>query len=149
MGLGPADEEGTLTTIEAPLASQLAASVSRLTFDDLPGDVVAATKLRVLDVIGLALAGSETPFGHSTRAAALALSPAGTSRIFGTGEKVAPAIAAFANAACAQALEFDDTHNESIVHMSSPAVAAALALAGSRPVSGADAIVAIALANEI
>ena len=128
---------------------QLAAWVSRLTFDDLPHDIVAATKLRVLDVIGLALAGSETPFGHSTRAAAVAMSPSGPSRIFGTGEKVATVSAAFANAAFAQALEFDDTHNESIVHMSSPAVAAALALSESHRVSGRDAIVAIALANEI
>ena len=39
------------------------------------------------------------------------------------------AAAAFANGAFSQALEFDDTHNESIVHMSSPAVTAALALA--------------------
>ena len=140
---------GALTTIETPLATQLAAWVSRLRFDDLPDDVVTATKLRVLDVIGLALAGSETPFGQSTRAAALALSPAGPAHILGTGESVAPATAAFANAAFAQALEFDDTHNESIVHMSSPAVAAALALSESRPVSGRDAIVAIALANEI
>jgi len=141
--------EGALTTIEAPLAMQLAAWASRLTFNDLPGDVVAATKLRVLDVIGLALAGSETPFGHSTRTAALALSPSGSSRIFGSGERVAPGTAAFANAAFAQALEFDDTHNESIVHMSSPAVAAALALSEGHRVSGRDAIVAIALANEI
>jgi len=123
--------------------------VSRLTFDDLPDDVVAATRLRVLDVIGLALAGSETPFGRSTRHAAVTLSPAGPSRILGTGEKVAAHTAAFANAAFAQALEFDDTHNESIVHMSSPAVAAALALSETRRVSGRDAIVAIALANEI
>ncbi len=50
---------------------------------------MAATKLRVLDVIGLALAGSETPFGRSTRAAARALSPPGPSRILGTGERVA------------------------------------------------------------
>lgn len=142
---------GTLTTthVQGPLAAQLAAWVSHLTFDDLPHDVVAATKLRVLDVIGLALAGSETPFGHSTRAAAVALSSAGPSRIFGSGESVSSAGAAFANAAFAQALEFDDTHNESIVHMSSPAVAAALALSESHHVTGRDAIVAIALANEI
>jgi 2-methylcitrate dehydratase PrpD len=57
--------------------------------------------------------------------------------------------AAFANAAFAQALEFDDTHNESIVHMSSPAVAAALALSEGRRITGRDLIVAIALANEI
>jgi 2-methylcitrate dehydratase PrpD len=103
----------------------------------------------VLDVIGLALAGSDKPFGHSTRAAAVALSAPGPSRVFGSGEKVSTAGAAFANAALAQALEFDDTHNESIVHMSSPAVAAALALSESHHVSGRDAIVAIALANEI
>jgi 2-methylcitrate dehydratase PrpD len=138
-----------LSHVEGPLAAQLAAWVSSLTFDDLPDDVVAATKLRVLDVLGLALAGSETPFGRSTRAAAVALSPPGPARILGTGEKVSVSSAAFANASFAQALEFDDTHNESIVHMSSPAVAATLALSETRRTSGRDAIVAIALANEI
>jgi 2-methylcitrate dehydratase PrpD len=57
--------------------------------------------------------------------------------------------AAFANASFPQALEFDDTHNESIVHMSSPSVAATLALSETRPVSGRDAILAIAISNEI
>jgi 2-methylcitrate dehydratase PrpD len=103
----------------------------------------------VLDVIGLALAGSETPFGRSTRKAAVALSGQGPARIVGTGEKVSVPMAAFANATFAQALEFDDTQNESIVHMSSPAVAAALAMAEAHRVSGRDAILAIALANEI
>jgi 2-methylcitrate dehydratase PrpD len=132
-----------------PLATTLAGWVSRLSLDDLPPDVVDATKLRVLDVIGLALAGSESAFGRSTHAAALALSSAGPSRILGTGEKVSAPTAAFANAAFAQALEFDDTHNESIVHMSGPAVAAALAMSETRRVPGRELIVAIALANEI
>lgn len=134
---------------EAPLATQLATWACDLTFADLPADVVAATKLRILDVMGLALAGSCTPFGRATRAAALALSPAGPARVLGTGDQVAVPTAAFANAAFAQALEFDDTHNESIVHMSSPAVAAALSLADAGSVSGRDAITAIAVANEI
>src|SRR5688572_27041158 len=140
---------GHLSDVEKPLAACLAAWVSHLTFDDLPADVVATTKLRVLDVLGLALAGSATPFGRSTRAAAVALSPPGPACILGTGDRVSVSSAAFTNASFAQALEFDDTHNESIVHMSSPAVAAALALSESRSVSGRDAIVAIALANEI
>jgi 2-methylcitrate dehydratase PrpD len=134
---------------EAALATQLAGWVSGLTFAELPADVVMATKHRVLDVIGLALAGSDTAFGHATREAAVALSPPGPSRILGSGEKVGASTAAFANAAFAQALEFDDTHNESIVHMSSPAVAAALALSETRRLSGRELIVAIALANEI
>src|SRR5688572_14616004 len=131
------------------LATRLAEWASQVTFADIPADVVASTKLRILDVIGLSLAGSATSFGRSTRAAALAQATGGPSRLVGTGERTGVAAAAFANAACAQALEFDDTHNESIVHMSSPSVAAALALSETRPVKGRDAIVAVAIGNEI
>src|SRR4026209_721286 len=89
-----------------------------------------------MDVIGLALAGAETEFGRSVRAAALAAGSPGPCRILGTGDRVTATAAALANGAFPQALEFDDTHNESIVHMSSPAVAAALAPAETRPISG-------------
>jgi 2-methylcitrate dehydratase PrpD len=123
--------------------------VSEVQYEDLPSDVIDSTRLRILDVIGLALAGAETQFGRSTIAAAKAMSPAGPSRIFGTSEAVAAPTAAFTNASLSQALEYDDTHNESIVHMSSPAVAASLALAGLRTVSGRDLILSIAVANEI
>src|SRR5277367_3665226 len=102
-----------------------------------------------MDVIGLSLAGAETPFGRSTRAAAIALSPPGPCRVLGTGDKVSVTAAAFANGSFSQAQEYDDTHNESIVHMSSPAVAAALALSEYTPVTGKQLIVAIALGNEI
>src|SRR5437868_13143299 len=132
-----------------PLSSEIAAWASRLRFEDLPADVVESTKLRVMDVIGLALAGAETHFGQSTRGAALALSPAGPCRVLGTGDRVGVTAAAFANGAFSQALEFDDTHNESIVHMSSPAVAAALAISEFTPVTGRDLITAIAVGNEI
>ena len=71
-----------------PLALQLAGWVSGLVFDDLPDDVVEASKLRILDVVGLTLAGSGTPFGCSTRAAAVALSPPGPCRVLGTGARV-------------------------------------------------------------
>src|ERR1700733_12335308 len=133
-----------------PLSTGLAIWASSLGFEDLPEDVVEATKLRVMDVIGLSLAGAETAFGLSTRAAAIALSPPGPCHVLGTGDRVGVTTAAFANGAFSQALEFDDTHNESIVHMSSPAVAAALALSEiSRPLSGRELITAVALGNEI
>lgn len=135
--------------MNSPFATQVAEWVSRVTFADLPDDVITATKLRIVDVIGLALAGAETPFGRSIREGTCAISPPGPSRMFGTGDKVGAPAAAFANASFSQALEFDDTHNESIVHMSSPAVAAALALSETRPISGRELILAIAVANEI
>jgi 2-methylcitrate dehydratase PrpD len=132
-----------------PLSTELARWAASVTFEDLPEDIVAATKLRVLDVVGLALAGAETEFGRSVRAAALALSTPGPCRILGFGDRVGLTTAALANGAFSQALEFDDTHNESIVHMSSPAVAAALALSEYTRVSGRDLITAIAIGNEI
>src|SRR6266849_2905254 len=123
--------------------------VSRVGYEDLPPAVVEHTCLRIIDVLGLVLAGLGTPFGRSVRRGVLALNPTGPSRILGSGERTSVAGAALANGALSQALEFDDTHNESIVHMSSPAVAAALALAETVPVSGKDLIAAIAVGNEV
>lgn len=131
------------------LSSELALWAASVKFEDLPADVIASTKLRVMDVIGLALAGAETDFGRSVREAALVLSPPGPSTILGFGDRVGVSAAAFANGAFSQALEYDDTHNESIVHMSSPAVTAALALSEYTDVSGRDLLTAIAIGNEI
>jgi 2-methylcitrate dehydratase PrpD len=136
--------------VSEPFSTELGRWASRLAFESLPPDVIENTKLRVMDVIGLALAGAETPFGRSVRDATIAMSPSGPCTVLGFGDKVGVGSAAFANGGFSQALEYDDTHNESIVHMSSPAVAAALALAEASPtVSGRDLITAIALGNEI
>jgi len=137
------------SAVTVPLSSELAVWASHIRFEDLPIDVVETTKLRVLDVVGLSLAGAETAFGKSTRDAIVAMSPAGPCRILGFGDRVGVTSAAFANGALSQALEYDDTHNESIVHMSSPAVAAALALSEFTAVTGQALITAIALGNEI
>jgi 2-methylcitrate dehydratase PrpD len=73
----------------------------------------------------------------------------GPCHVLGTGDSLGITGAPFVNAAASQALEYDDTHIESIVHMSSPSVAAALALAETRPVTGKDLIAAIAIGNEV
>jgi 2-methylcitrate dehydratase PrpD len=122
--------------------------VANSAFEDLPADVVADTRLRILDVIGLSIAGGATPFGVGVRRTAE--SAAGMRcRLWGTNETASLTSAAFTNGALSQALEYDDTHNESIVHMSSPAVAAALALVDDRGGSGRDLIRAVAIGNEI
>ncbi len=122
--------------------------VEQAAFDEIPDDVVTATKLRVLDVIGLSLAGGTTPFGASVRRAA-SLYPGQGSRLWGTEETCSVLGAALINGALSQALEYDDTHNESIVHMSSPSVAAALALVDDLNAGGRELITAVAISNEI
>ena len=63
---------------------------SRVSFDDLPPAVVEHTCLRIVDVLGLVLAGLGTPFGRAVRQAVLALNPGGPSRILGGGELGVP-----------------------------------------------------------
>jgi 2-methylcitrate dehydratase PrpD len=149
MGMRTMNKNVRTIIVHMSLSASLARWTSTITFDDLPRDVVDVTKWRVMDVLGLTLAGAATPLGRATREAAVALSPRGPSTILGTGDKVAAAHAALVNGTCSQALEYDDTHNESIVHMSSPSVAAALALAETTPVSGRDFIAAVAIGNEV
>ncbi|MEQ1758777.1 MAG: MmgE/PrpD family protein [Vicinamibacterales bacterium] len=131
------------------LATRLARWTAATTYDRVPDDVVHATKLRMMDAIGLALAGAGTSFGRSVLDAERALSPEGPCTVFGTGERLPLGGAAFVNGARVQALEFDDTHNESIVHMSGPVVSAALALSQVQPMSGRAVIRAIAIGNEV
>jgi 2-methylcitrate dehydratase PrpD len=130
-------------------ALDLARWSATLRHEDIPADVRKATALRLLDILGLSLAGAATPLGRSTRDAVVALSPAGPCTVTGTGDRLSVTHAALANGTFSQALEYDDTHNESIVHMSSPAVASALALAETTPVSGRELVTAIAIGNEI
>lgn len=127
--------------------SQVIAEWVRATrFEDLPEDLVADVRLRILDVIGLSIAGGATPFGVAVRGVE---GGAGRCRLWGTTATASLGSAAFANGALSQALEYDDTHNESIVHISSPAVSAALALVDDRGGTGRDLIRAVAIGNEI
>ncbi len=132
-----------------PSASQtIAAWTAQFGYDDLPSDVVTATRLRILDVIGLSVAGGNTPFGQSVRRTA-SLYPGANCQLWGTDQTCSVTGAALINGALSQALEYDDTHNESIVHMSSPSAAAALALAEELGASGKALIAGVAISNEI
>ena len=78
-------------------SEQLAQWCAGLKFSDLPPEVVASTKLRVLDVLGLALAAAPLATGKSVRAAARAMGSGGDARIVGTGDRVPAMQAAIAN----------------------------------------------------
>ena len=130
-------------------SEQLARWFAALKYSDLPADVAASTKLRILDVIGLVLASVNTPFGRALRETALALGAGRESRLLGSGERVSPMAAALANGTLSQALEYDDTHNETIIHVSSPTVATALALGEAAASNGREMLAMVAGANEL
>lgn len=114
----------------------------------IPADVREATKLRILDTIGLALAGQTFDIGRSVLASCEG-TDAGAATIIGGAAGVPAATAALANGVLAEAIEFDDSHNETVVHISTPVVASALAVAEDEGCSGADLVRAVALASEL
>ena len=131
------------------LTHRLAQWYGTLAYEDLPVDVVASTKLRVLDVLGLSLAPFGTQFGHTVRAAVLEMGSGRGSRMLGFGDETAPMLAAIVNGSMAHALEFCDTQNETMTHVSSPTVTTALTLGESLGISGRELLVTCAGASEI
>lgn len=125
--------------------------LAELTFEQLPDQVVHEARRGVLDWLGCALAGS----GHATIGILLdTLAATGSpesARVLGHGgRRLGLMDAAIANGQMGHLLDFDDTHLGGVVlHASSPLLAALLALAEQRPVSGRDLIVAYASGFEV
>lgn len=120
-----------------------------LRYQDLPEDVRTSTRCRILDIIGLALAGATREPGQAVHRAALHLGGGNDSRILWYGERTSASLAGLANGTMAHSLEFDDTHNETIVHVSVPLVTTALALGDMLDTPGAELVTALAGAAEI
>src|SRR5258707_15159877 len=119
------------------IGERAAAWILDLKRSEIPDAVAASTKLHLLDTLGLILAAGNHPLGRPACEGARALGSGEGSHILGHGEETAPALAALANGAMAEALLFDDTHNETIIHVSAPIVATALALGEATKASGA------------
>ena len=114
-----------------------------LQYDDIPTDLVAATKLRLLDTIGVALAASTLPIGRAMRDAVVAMGVAGANHILGFGDPVAPVMGALANGGLAHAMLADDTHNETLIHVTGPVFSVGFTLGEASRLSGRDCLTAI------
>ena len=131
------------------LSLDLAGWTLGLRYEDLPERVVADVKLRVLDTLGLIIGGAATPMGRAVHAASGGLGSGRRARLIPSGKRTSAPTAALAHGTQAHAEDFDDTHNESIMHSSAPVVATVLALGESVHASGRESIVLIAAGNEL
>jgi 2-methylcitrate dehydratase PrpD len=109
------------------LAEHLARFAAALTFEELPLDVVASVRLRVLDTLGIALAASGDEFAKSTLDGLGVSGATGPAAVIGTGFSAPAPLAILANGALAHALDFDDTHPASITHASAVVIPTVLA----------------------
>jgi len=133
----------------ATAANTIADWALGLSHDDIPGEVVEHAKLHFLDTLGCGLAASALGVAGEGRTAMSELGGQGTASVIGLEGGLPAVNAAFANAMLCHGLDFDDTHAESVAHVSTVVVPAVLAAAEQFGASGADALAAIVVANEV
>src|SRR2546425_724502 len=130
-------------------SQQLAEFVAALRYEDLPPDVVAAAKRHMLDAVGVALAASAIGAGGPVIEMTRSWAGARESSIIGYDFGAPAPWAALANGTLTHALDFDDTHVESVVHPSAFVVPAAMAVGEEIGASGRDLIVAAVAGYEV
>jgi 2-methylcitrate dehydratase PrpD len=131
------------------VTKKLAEFASKISFNELPRDVVEHAKLCILDWLGAALAGSASPVAKVIAAFVKGFEGVGKATVIRTSLKAHPAIAALANGVMGHAVEMDDIHREALIHPAAPVVPAALAVAEHEDVHGRDLIEAVVLGYEI
>ncbi len=82
----------------------------------LPDPVVAAARTLLLDAVGVGVAGSSTHETAMARAAAMTWGNNPEASVWGTGEMLSAAHAAFVNAHQMHTLEWDAIHEPAVVH---------------------------------
>ena len=132
-----------------PSASEtLAAFAEDLRFAALPPRVVEKVKVHLLDVLGVALAASAMDFGAGIHRVAAAMGGPETCTAIGARTRMPAAWAGLVNGTLAHGLDFDDTHPDSVVHVSASVMPAALAVCEESGASGEDFLTALALGME-
>jgi 2-methylcitrate dehydratase PrpD len=130
-------------------AERFAAWALELDLDDVPPAVVQDAKLHVLDVLGCGLAAHGLGIATEGRTAMSQLGGEPEASVIGLAAALPAPNAAFANAMLCHGLDFDDTHSDSVSHVSTVVVPTALAVAEARGASGRELLAAVVAGNEI
>src|SRR5205809_6475955 len=130
-------------------AQRIAAWTGTLAYDAIPPDVVEAAKLHLLDTAGCGLAAHGLGVATEGRAAMAELGGEQQASVIGLDGGLPAPNAAFANAMLCHGLDFDDTHSDSVSHVSAVVGPASLAAAEAAGAEGRELITAIVAGNEV
>ena len=138
----------TSLTSSVTLSDQYARFALGLQLRDVPRAVQTRAKHLILDAVGIALASRGYPYAGVSLAAFAELG-SGTSPVIGYGRRLALRDAAVMNGILIHGLDFDDTHSRGVIHSTTSALPAVLALADRDDLSGADLLGAYIVAMEV
>jgi 2-methylcitrate dehydratase PrpD len=133
----------------SPATTALADYVAKALDRDLPVEVVARTKLHVLDTFAAMVSGSRLKPGDLAARYVDSLGGKPQAMVIGTGIVTSTVNAALANGMAAHADETDDTNPIGPVHLGCGAVSAALATAELAGRNGQDLLRAVTLAYDV
>jgi 2-methylcitrate dehydratase len=121
----------------------------RLTYQDLPPDVVHQVKRTVIDTIGCALGGFHAEPAVIARRLASRITSTMPARILGTKESTAPDMAGFVNGVMVRYLDYNDSYFSPGGGHPSDMIPAILAMADPLGCDGQTIIAAIVVAYEV
>ncbi|MCX8073332.1 MAG: MmgE/PrpD family protein [Candidatus Binatia bacterium] len=142
-------EQASAEARAASASEQLAQFAARTTFGQLPEAVREKVALHVLDTLGVALAACPEQFARKAMAALEPVAGRGRASVLGHARRWPAAWAALYNGMLAHGLDYDDTHAEAVLHVSTTVVPAALAVAEERELAGSDFLAAVAVGMEV
>lgn len=132
------------------LSQHLSQFITTTSFSDLPAEVIRRAKIHLLDTLGVALAGSLQQSAIQSRQGMTFLPDSqGDIPIWGSKLTASTTVAALANGIAAHALDFDDTHTDSITHGSAVLTPMAFALGGSLGASSEEILTAWVVGWEV
>jgi 2-methylcitrate dehydratase PrpD len=133
---------------DASLTEQLARLVAGTRAEDVPPPVRETAAWWVLDWLGCAIAGLDTPPGRMLLSHTAA-QPRADISCLGLPDGRSTQVAAFHNGGVSHIVEMDDVHRAAIIHPAAVVVPAALAVAEQHGASGRDLLAAITLGYEV
>ena len=154
IGLGRATAQEGEGNVQAPPTDTAAWTLARyavaLKYEDLPPDVVAITKRRILDTLGAAFGSYRADSMVALRSVIAEEGGTPESTVIGSGQKTSAINATMVNGSMIRYLDFTDTYwsTKGYMHPSN-SIAEALAVAERQHASGKDLILATVLAYEI
>jgi len=131
------------------LTEELASFVASLRYEALPPPVVHEAKRSVLDFFGVALGGCRHEAVDIMEAVLLETGGKESATVIGRGKRASLLHAAMLNWQMAHVLDYDDTHLETVIHISSPVIPPLLALSESRRTDGREFIAAFVAGFEV
>lgn len=131
-----------------PLRKQLSEFICDTSFEDLSGEVVHRTKLCLLDLIGVGIAGSQRKVATIARSLIPAMGKGEEVTLWGYPGKVPLLTAVLMNAVQGHAIDMDDGHRLANGHPGVVTITPAIALSEMKDQTGRELIEAIVIGYE-